>query len=53
MLLPLPFAHVTCRLATPIPVARNTPPDADEHIVQSLDQILSQMTDNLDARITR
>jgi lysophospholipid acyltransferase (LPLAT)-like uncharacterized protein len=49
MLLPLPFAHVTCRIATPIPVARRTPPDADEQIVQALDQTLSDMTDPPDA----
>jgi lysophospholipid acyltransferase (LPLAT)-like uncharacterized protein len=53
MLLPLPFARVTCRLSTPIPVARNTPPDADEQIAQTLDHTLSQMTDSPDAQTTR
>ncbi len=53
MLLPLPFAHVPCCIATPIPVARNTTPDDDDRIVQALDQTLSEMTDTLDAQIAR
>jgi lysophospholipid acyltransferase (LPLAT)-like uncharacterized protein len=47
-LLPLPFARVTCRYGNPIPIDPEADDAEEERQRQHLDEILNQITDDLD-----